>query len=78
VNTDQSSDAALRTWSALRIEQLAILVRKLSDASILNTVASRARCRELAAEIGHLLDDEDEYQGLALPNMEPPPGGPLS
>jgi hypothetical protein len=78
VNTEDPADCALRDRSVLRVEHIAILVRKLSDASILNTVASRARCRELATQMIHLLDDEDEYQEFALPNIEPAPGGPLS
>jgi hypothetical protein len=78
VNTDDPADRALRERSALRVGQIAILVRKLSDASVLNTVESRARCRDLAGDIVHLLDDEDEYQGLVLSNIEPPPGAPLS
>jgi hypothetical protein len=78
VNTDDPPDCSLPEWSVLRVEQIAILVRKLSDASILNTIESRARCRELATEMIHLLDDEDEYQGLVLLNVVPPPTEPLN
>ena len=53
---------ALRERSALRLAQIERLVRKLSDAAVLHTVDSRARCRALATKVIQLMDEEDEYR----------------
>ena len=45
-----------------RVEQIRTLAGRLLDSTILNTAMSRARCRELAAELIRLIEAEDQYQ----------------
>ena len=66
-STDHRHDPALPESSAQRVERIRTLARALFDSTILNTAASRVRCREMAAEMIQLLGAEDEYQQVAHP-----------
>jgi hypothetical protein len=60
--TKSPSEGRLPTTSAARVELIRELAAKLPDSTILNTVKSRARCRQLAGEMMLLLDEEDACQ----------------
>jgi hypothetical protein len=54
-----------------RADQIRLLARKLEENTLLNTVRSRDRCRQLALDILELLDEEDE-EHLATPQFGDP------
>jgi hypothetical protein len=48
--------------SERRVERIREIAAKLLDLTVLNTTTSRARSLALAAEMVHLMADEDAYQ----------------
>ena len=70
VGTEQAQDNATRslalnigaTTSDARLERIQDIAAKLLDSTVLNTVQSRGRCRQLAVAMLQLLDEEDARQ----------------
>jgi hypothetical protein len=65
--------AAVKSESDGRVKRIRALAIQLEEQTVLNTVRSRARCREVAREIIDLVEAEDDFERRA-PRVKRPDG----